>query len=72
MVCYTNAASAALFLNGRQVGEKQPYNKESGIIGWDVPYSAGTLRAVGYDASGKEVEKLNVGVCPGHLAWDWR
>ena len=25
-----------------------------------------------YDASGKEVEKLNVGVCPGHLAWDWR
>ncbi len=60
VVCYTNAASAALFLNGRQVGEKQPYNKESGIIGWDVPYSAGTLRAVGYDASGKEVSSYEI------------
>lgn len=25
-----------------------------------------------YDKSGVERDKINVGVCPGHLAWDWR
>ena len=60
VVCYTNAASAALFLNGRQVGEKQAYNKESGIIGWDVPYAAGTLRAVGYNAAGEEESSYEI------------
>ena len=63
VVCYTNAASAALFLNGQQVGERQPYNRESGIIGWDVPFRAGTLRAVGYDAGGKEVSSYEIRTC---------
>ncbi|MBQ9450962.1 MAG: DUF4982 domain-containing protein [Bacteroidales bacterium] len=63
VVCYTNAGSAALFLNGRQVGERQPYNRESGIIGWDVPFEAGTLRAVGYDASGKEESSYEIRTC---------
>ncbi|MBP5550145.1 MAG: hypothetical protein J6X63_06680 [Bacteroidales bacterium] len=25
-----------------------------------------------YDKDGEEVAKYDVGVCPGHLAWDWR
>lgn len=25
-----------------------------------------------YDKTGTQVAKINVGVCPGHLAWDWR
>lgn len=25
-----------------------------------------------YNSAGSLIEKLNVGVCPGHLAWDWR
>ena len=25
-----------------------------------------------YDKAGQQKEKINVGVCPGHLAWDWR
>lgn len=25
-----------------------------------------------YDRTGLQKEKINVGVCPGHLAWDWR
>ncbi len=60
VVCYTNAASAALFLNGKQVGERQDYNRQTGIIGWDVPYAPGTLRAVGYDASGKEESSYEI------------
>lgn len=60
VVCYTNAASAALFLNGKQVGARQDYNRQTGIIGWDVPYAPGTLRAVGYDASGKEESSYEI------------
>ena len=63
VVCYTNAASAALFLNGRQVGARQDYDRETGIIGWDVPFSAGTLRAVGYDADGKDVSSYEIKTC---------
>ena len=63
VVCYTNAASAALFLNGRQVGERTPYNKENGIIGWDVPYAPGTLRAVGYNAAGEEESSYEIKTC---------
>ncbi|MCR4860002.1 MAG: DUF4982 domain-containing protein [Bacteroidales bacterium] len=63
VVCYTNAASAALFLNGVQVGERQDYNDETGIIGWDVPYKAGTLRAVGYNAAGEEESSYEIKTC---------
>ena len=63
VVCYTNAASAALFLNGEQVGERQPYNRESGIIGWDVPFAPGTLKAVGYDADGREESSYEITTC---------
>ena len=63
VVCYTNAASAALFLNGKQVGERQAYNHETGIIGWDVPYAPGTLRAVGYDAAGQEESSYEIHTC---------
>ena len=63
VVCYTNAASAALFLNGKQVGQRQPYNRENGIIGWDVPFAPGTLRAVGYDAAGQEESSYEITTC---------
>ena len=63
VVCYTNAASAALFLNGVQVGERQSYNHQTGIIGWDVPYAPGTLRAVGYDADGREESSYEITTC---------
>lgn len=48
VVCYTNAQQARLLLNGKVVGEMTPNNDENGIIGWDVPYSAGSLVAEGY------------------------
>lgn len=55
VVCYTNASSASLHLNGREVGEKKSQNPRNGIISWDVPYAAGTLKAVAYDADGKVI-----------------
>lgn len=60
VVCYTNASSAALFLNGKQVGEKAPYDMKDGIISWDVPFEAGTLKAVAYDEAGAEVAQYEI------------
>lgn len=55
VVCYTNAAQAELHLNGEVVGEKKPYNTETGIIFWDIPYEDGKLEVIGLDADGKQV-----------------
>ncbi|MBQ5639435.1 MAG: DUF4982 domain-containing protein [Bacteroidales bacterium] len=60
VVCYTNASSAALFLNGKQVGERTPYDMKDGIISWDVPFEAGTLKAVAYDEAGAEVAQYEI------------
>lgn len=54
VVCYTNAAKARLLLNGKVVGKKKPYNAETGIIAWDIPFSSGSLMAEGYDENGKK------------------
>ena len=60
VVCYTNAAKARLLLDGKEVGEMTPFNDATGIIGWDVPYKAGVLKAEGYDASGKKVSEYEI------------
>lgn len=53
VVCYTNAPQARLLLDGKVVGEMKPYDEETGVIYWDIPYQAGELKAEGCDASGK-------------------
>ena len=55
VVGYTNAAQAELQLNGKVVGEKKPYNDETGIIYWDIPYQDGKLEVIGLDADGNRV-----------------
>ncbi len=60
VVCYTNAAKARLLLDGKEVGAMTPFNDETGIIGWDVPYKAGVLKAEGYDASGRKVSEYEI------------
>ncbi|MCK9507685.1 MAG: DUF4982 domain-containing protein [Pigmentiphaga sp.] len=57
VVCYTNGASASLLLNGKIVGEQKPYDDELGIIYWDIPYAAGKLEAIAYDAGNKEISR---------------
>ena len=53
VVCYTNSPQARLLLDGKVVGEMKPYDEETGVIYWDIPYQAGELKAEGCDASGK-------------------
>lgn len=55
VVVYTNAAAARLMLNGKQVGEKKPFDDASGIIHWDIPYEAGKLEVIGTDKDGKQI-----------------
>lgn len=59
VVCYTNAKEARLLLNGKVVGGMTQNNDDNGIIGWDVPYSAGTLTAEGY-TDGKKVSEYTI------------
>ncbi len=44
---YTNCPSAALFLNGKSLGEKQVADRLDPVLHWDVPNEPGVLRAVG-------------------------
>ena len=53
--CYTNAVAARLLLNGEVVGELKPYDDNTGIVFWDIPYHNGELRAEGLDAEGRVV-----------------
>ena len=55
VVCYTNAAKAKLMLNGKEIGETKDYDDNTGIIFWDIPYTAGKLAVVGMDKAGKEI-----------------
>ena len=50
--CYTNAAQARLLLDGKVVGEMKPYDPETAIISWEIPFKPGELKAEGCDADG--------------------
>lgn len=60
VVCYTNAPRAKLLLDGKQVGETKPYEMESGIIHWDIPYRPGKLEAIGVDDDGGEISRYAI------------
>ena len=53
VVCFTNAPQARLLLDGAEAGALKPYDPETGIIWWDIPYRAGELRAEGVAANGE-------------------
>ena len=55
VLAYTNCYSAELFLNGVSQG-RVSYSPENGEhLHWTVPYSPGTLVAVGYDKNGEKI-----------------
>ena len=52
VVAYTNAPQARLMLDGKEIGAMKPYDTETGIIHWDVPFAPGKLTVEGCDADG--------------------
>jgi hypothetical protein len=59
VVCYTNCSEAELQLNGKTVGERKPYDRETGIIAWIVNYEPGELRVVAFN-DGKEAATYKI------------
>lgn len=55
VVCYTNARKARLLLDGQPVGAEKPYDEQTGIIHWDIPYSPGLLSVEALDDNGQRV-----------------
>ena len=53
VICYTNSPQARLKLNGEVVGELKAVNDTTGVVYWDIPYSAGTLLGEGCDSEGR-------------------
>jgi len=47
---YSSCEEVELFLNGRSLGRKPTNRSTEYTAKWDVPYQAGVLTAVGYDA----------------------
>ncbi|WP_443751042.1 glycoside hydrolase family 2 protein [Asticcacaulis solisilvae] len=56
---YSNAPQAELFLNGKSLGKK-PRNADDSARTWDVAFAPGTVKAVGYDASGKAISETTL------------
>lgn len=56
VVCYTNAKSAQLMLNGKAIGGEPATDAATGIRYWDVEYAPGTLSCVADNGSSYEVK----------------
>ncbi len=52
VVCYTNAPTARLFLNGQPVGGVPKRDEATDILYWDINYAAGTLRCEAVSSEG--------------------
>lgn len=60
VVCYTNAAKARLELNGKVVGQTKPYDDNTGIIHWDIPFQQGKLEVIGLDGQDNEISRYSI------------
>jgi len=58
VVCYTNAKSAHLQLNGQTIGGEPTKDENSGILYWDIDYAPGTLSCVADNGSSYEVKTV--------------
>lgn len=55
VVCYTNATSARLLLNGQEVGSEPRRDRETDILYWDIDYQPGTLRCEAANGASYEI-----------------
>ena len=56
VVCYTNAPSARLLLNGQPIGGEAKRDADSNILYWDIAYQPGTLRCEAENGAFYEIE----------------
>jgi hypothetical protein len=56
VVCYTNATSARLLLNGQPVGGEPLRDADTDILYWDVNYQPGTLQCVADNGASYQIK----------------
>ena len=56
VTAYSSCAQVELFLNGKSLGKKTTDRSSKFMAIWQVPYQQGELKAIGYDAKGKEIQ----------------
>jgi beta-galactosidase len=59
VLCYSNCESVELLLNGISLGEKKFSDTKDLHLSWQVPYSPGTLKAIGKN-NGKQVSMTEI------------
>ncbi len=55
VVCYTNAPSARLLLNGQPVGGEPQRDESTDILYWDIDYASGVLRCEATNGASYEI-----------------
>jgi beta-galactosidase len=55
---YSSCERVELFLNGKSLGKKETSRATEFTAGWDVPYAAGELKAVGYKGKKKTADAV--------------
>ena len=55
VVCYTNAKTARLLLNGKQVGGEPRRDMDTDILYWNIDYEPGTLRCEADNGASYEI-----------------
>lgn len=60
VVCMTNQESARLTLDGKEIAAPKMKDKDTGVIWWDIPYHAGTLRAEALGSKGEVVASYEI------------
>jgi beta-galactosidase len=66
--CYSNCESVELFLNGKSLGEKKFSDTKDLHLEWKVPYTPGTLKAVGKNKGKTEcVDEIQTAGSPSKI-----
>ena len=55
VVCYTNAKTARLLLNGKEIKEQPQRDSETDILFWDIDFEPGTLRCEADNGASYEI-----------------
>jgi len=56
VVCYTNATTARLLLNGQPIGGQPQRDAQTDILYWDIAYAPGILRCEADNGSSYEIK----------------
>ena len=60
---YCNTPYSRILLNGKEVGEKKPFNEETFATTWEIPFKAGELKVEALDENGKVVAEHTLYTC---------